>query len=164
MPTLHSDVYKYKGPSTREEVLLAVMDANLNELKGEEDRLPDLRKKWVESAADILTGAPPHLPPLREVNHKISLIDENKWYNYHFPRCPDSLKPELVKKIQRYKNAGWWEETNVSQAAPILCVPKKTGRLRTVVDGRKRNDNTEKDVMPFPDQEQIWMDVAKGKY
>jgi len=98
------------------------------------------------------------------VNHKISLIDENKRYNYHLPRCPDSLKPELVEKIQRYKNAGWWEETNVSQAAPMLCVPKKSGKLRTVIDGHKRNDNTEKDVTPFPNQEQIRMDVAKGKY
>jgi hypothetical protein len=94
------------------------------------------------------------------VNHKISLIDENKRYNYHLPRCPDSLKLELTEKIQHYKNAGWWEETNVSQAAPMLCVPKKSGKLRTVIDGRKRNDNTEKDVTPFPDQEQIRMDVA----
>src|SRR6267154_2771057 len=164
VPTLHSDTYKYKGPTAREEVLLAVMDAHLNEMKEEEDKLPDLQKKWVESAADILTGAPPHLPLLREVNHKISLIDENKRYNYHLPRCPDSFKPELTEKIQRYKNVGWWEETNVSQAAPMLCVPKKSGKLRTVIDGRKRNDNTEKDVTPFPDQEQIRMDVARGKY
>ena len=113
---------------------------------------------------DILTGTPLRLPPFREVNHKIPLKDENKQYCYHLPRCPDSLKPELTNKIQRYKNAGWWEETNVSQAAPMMCVPKKSGKLRTVIDCRKRNDNTEKDVTPFPDQEQICMDVARGKY
>src|ERR1700676_2400417 len=28
----------------------------------------------------------------------------------------------------------------------------------------KKNDNTEKDVMPFPDQEQIRHDVARAKY
>src|SRR6267154_2019962 len=39
VPTLHSDTYKYKGPTAREEVLLAVMDAHLNEMK-EEDELP----------------------------------------------------------------------------------------------------------------------------
>ena len=64
VPTLHSNLFKYKGPSQKEEVLLAVMDANLNELKEGEKQLPDLCEKWVESAADILTGAPPHLPPL----------------------------------------------------------------------------------------------------
>jgi hypothetical protein len=65
-----------------------------------------------------------------------------------------------MDKIQCYKDTGWWEETNVSQAAPMLCVLKKLGRLHTVIDGRKRNNNTEKDVTPFPDQEQIHMDVA----
>ena len=164
VPTLHSDLYKYKGPSREEEVLLAVMDANLNELKAEEEQLPDLRKKWVESAADILTGAPPHLPPLREVNHKIPLKDDNMRYTYHLPRCPDAMKTQLSDKIQRYTNAGWWEESNVPQAAPMLCVPKKSGKLRTVIDARKRNENTEKDVTPFPDQEQIRNDVARAKY
>src|ERR1700722_2360862 len=37
-------------------------------------------------------------------------------------------------------------------------------KLLTVIDGRKRNENTEKDVTPFPDQEQIRNDVARGKY
>src|ERR1700742_2549188 len=165
-PTLHSDNYKFRGMTQQQEVLLAAMDAQLNELNKEEQELPDLRAKWVESASDILTGAPPRLPPFREVNHKIPLIDENKRYNYHLPRCPDALKTQLSDKIQRYTKAGWWEETNVPQAAPMLCVLKKstTPKLRTVIDGRKRNDNTVKDVMPFPDQEEIRNNVARAKY
>jgi hypothetical protein len=74
------------------------------------------------------------------------------------------MKTQLIDKIQRYKNTGWWEETNVSQAAPMLCVPKKSGKLCTVIDSKKKNDNTEKDVTPFPDQEEIRMDVAHRKY
>jgi hypothetical protein len=42
VPTLHSDTRKYTGPSQKEEVMLAVMDAHLNELKEEEQVLPDL--------------------------------------------------------------------------------------------------------------------------
>jgi hypothetical protein len=134
VPTLHSNSFKYHGPSQKEEVMLAAMDAHLNELKEEEKLLPDLRKQWVESAADILTGVPSELPPFREVNHKITLIDENKRYNYHLPRCPDALKTQLTDKIRTYKAAGWWEERNVSQAAPMLCVYKKDGaKLRTVI-------------------------------
>ena len=52
----------------------------------------------------------------------------------------------------------------VYQAAPLLCVAKKNSKLRTVVDTRKRNDNTHKDIIPFPDQDQIWMDIAHTKY
>jgi hypothetical protein len=71
----------------------------------------------------------------------------------------------LIDKIQTYKDAGWWEETNVSQAAPMLCVYKKDGvKLHTVIDNRKCNNNTEKGLTPFPDQEQIRNDVARGKY
>jgi hypothetical protein len=128
---------KYKGLSQNEEVLLAVMDANLNELKEEEDALPDLHKKWMQDAADILRGAPERLPPMREVNHKIPLIDENMRYNYHLLCCPNTLKPQLSEKIQRYTRSSWWEEANVSQAAPMLCLPKKSGRLHMVIDARK---------------------------
>ena len=109
-------------------------------------------------------GAPPELPPLWEVNHRIPLIDEGKRYTYHLPRCPDSLWEQLSDKIRQYMGAGWWEMKSTPQAAPMLCIPKKNGKLRTVVDCRQRNDNTVKDVMPFPDQDQIRMDVARAKY
>ena len=136
VPTLHSDNYKYQGPSPKKEVLLAAMDANINELKKGDEDLPELHKKWVEAAANILTGAPLHLPSLWEVNHKIPIIDENKQYDYHLLWCPESLKTQQIDKIQTYKNVGWWEETNVSQAAPMLCVFKKDSvKLCTVIDG-----------------------------
>jgi len=43
-------------------------------------------------------------------------------------------------------------------------VAKKTGKIRTVVDARQRNDNTIKDVTPLPDQELIREDVAWARY
>ena len=69
-----------------------------------------------------------------------------------------------MDKIDRYLRAGWWEEKNVPQASPLLCIPKKDGRLRTVVDCRERNLNTVKDLTPFPDQDMIRNDVARAPY
>jgi hypothetical protein len=109
----------------------------------------------MKSNEDIMNGAPEWLPPLREVNHRIPIMDENKRYKYHSPRCPDFLKPELIEKIARYTCAGWWEPIQVDQAAPMLCVHKKTMALRTIVDGRQCNENTLKDVTPLPDQDLI---------
>lgn len=126
--------------------------------------IPRLKEQWIEKYSDILGPIPLELPPLREVNHHIPLINEDMRYNFHLPRCPEALETELREKTNRYLSAGWWEMKAVSQAAPLLCVPKKSGKLRTVVDGRKRNDNTYKDVTPFPDQDQIRMDVARGNY
>ena len=45
----------------------------------------------------------------------------------------------------------------------MLCVKKKMNKLRTVVDGRQRNDNTIRDVTPLPDQDIIRLDVARAK-
>ena len=53
----------------------------------------------------------------------------------------------------------------VRQAILMLCVSKKTpGVLRTVFDLRQQNENTIKDVMPFPDQDTIRHDMAHARY
>jgi hypothetical protein len=108
--------------------------------------IPQLCEEWMKSNEDIMNRAPERLPPLREVNHRIPIMDENKRYKYHSPRCLDFLKPGLIEKIAQYTHAGWWEPIQVDQAAPMLCIHKKTMALRTVVDRRQRNENTIKDA------------------
>ena len=126
--------------------------------------IPRLRQHWLDEFADILGGVPDKLPPLRVINHTIPLIDPEKRYRYYMPRCPDSLRGQLAEKIDRYMRAGWWEPKTVSQAAPMLCIPKKDGKLRTTIDCRERNSNTIKDVTPLPDQDRIRMQVAGAKF
>ena len=91
-------------------------------------------------------------------------MDKKKCHQYRLPKCPKALKTKLLEKIERYTTAGWWVPSQTDQAAPLLCIYKKDGGLRTVVDLRQRNDNTVKDVTPFPDQEQIRHDVARARY
>ena len=151
-----------------EEKHVRAMDINANKGSRESPREPIdfqwLREQWFVEYADIFNRVPLELPPLREINHWIPLIDDGKRYYYHLPRCPDAMKLQLMEKLQQYVGAGWWILKAVPQAAPLLCIPKKSGKLRTVVDCRQRNDNTVKDVTPFPDQDQIRMDVARAKF
>jgi hypothetical protein len=126
--------------------------------------IPRLRALILAEFAEILTEPPPHLPPLRDINHTIPLYDDNKRYNYHPPRCAEALQPQLRAKIARYTEAGWWVPVASESAPPMLCIPKKDGTLRTVVDCRQRNDNTVKDLTPFPDQDQVRHAVARAKY
>lgn len=128
------------------------------------DEFTHLRDHWRHDYADIMNGTKEELPPWREVNHEIHLIDPNKQYHYYLPRCPNSLREEFHEKINQYVNAGWWEPRAVSKAAPMLCIRKKDAKLRTVVDARQRNDNMVKDVTPLPDQEIIREDVARAKF
>lgn len=130
----------------------------------EKEEIDRLRKEWYDSTKDIICPPPSRLPKKRAINHRIPLIDEQRAERYHMPRCPEALRGELRDKITRYSENGWWVERPVPQAPPLLCIPKKNNKLRTVVDCRKRNDNTVKDLTPFPDQDQIRMDVAKAKY
>ena len=50
------------------------------------------------------------------------------------------------------------------QVVPMLCIPKKNGKLHTVFDLREQNDNTVKDMTLFPDQDIIHNDMARAAY
>ncbi|KAG6896337.1 hypothetical protein C0992_008925, partial [Termitomyces sp. T32_za158] len=95
-----------------------------------------------EEFADLLNGTKEELPPWREVNHKINFIDENKVYKYHLLRCLMALQQQLRDKTNQYLQAQWWEAQPASQAAPLLCIPKKDGTLRTALDACQHNENT----------------------
>ncbi|KAF8222097.1 hypothetical protein L208DRAFT_1324353 [Tricholoma matsutake] len=116
--------------------------------------IPHLRKEWIAACEDILQG-PKRPPPMREINHQIPLMDEGKQYNYHLPCCLDLMRQPLAEKINKYCPAGWWQLVQAEQAAPMLVVPKKNGAIQTVVNTKRWNDNTVKNVTPFPDQDLI---------
>ncbi|KAG6894352.1 hypothetical protein C0992_006480 [Termitomyces sp. T32_za158] len=99
-----------------------------------EEDIPRLHQQWQQEFADIVNGTKPELPPWREVNHEINLIDKTKQYKYHLPRCPRALQEQLWDKTNRYINAKWWEPRPAMQAAPLLCIPKKDGTLQTALD------------------------------
>ena len=50
------------------------------------------------------------------------------------------------------------------QATPMLCIPKKNSTLRNVFDLRQQNNNTWKDVTPFPEQDAIRHDIACAQF
>jgi hypothetical protein len=108
---------------------------------------------------------PLKLPPLREINHDIKFVDEEKKISHYWACCLEALKPQLLDKIQMYIRTNWWYKGVAEDAPPMLCLFKKDKeKLRTVIDLRKRNNNTVKDLTPFPDQDEIREAVARGKY
>ncbi|KZV87553.1 hypothetical protein EXIGLDRAFT_620526, partial [Exidia glandulosa HHB12029] len=73
---------------------------------------------------DLIGPIPAKLPPLREVNHSINFVDTKITYPVRRAKCPDALKPQLLAKIERYMDAGWWAPTVSQSAPPLLCIPK----------------------------------------
>ncbi|KIK16760.1 hypothetical protein PISMIDRAFT_82931, partial [Pisolithus microcarpus 441] len=88
------------------------MLAHMKPWKYSDKDIPHLREELYKKYEHHMKGVVPKMPPLREVNHHIPLIDEGMHYTYHLPCCLDLLKPQLVEKIQLYMKAGWWERAS----------------------------------------------------
>ena len=132
-----------------------------------ESDVPQLREGWAQECQKMFVSQPDELPPLKEINHRIQLIDGARTYHHRQPRCPDAFKPALMAKIECYMSAGWWVPITASRATPMLCIPKSAknlNELRTVFDLREQNANTHKDLTPMPDQDAIRHAVAKAQY
>ena len=57
-------------------------------------------------------------------------------------------------------NAVYTKEKQHIKNCINAVLPKKNSTLRTVFDLRQQNENTWKDVTPFPDQDAICHDIA----
>jgi hypothetical protein len=75
------------------------------------DEIPCLRDQWKEKYADLFGSIPLELPPFREVNHEINLVDPDKRIHDCLPKCPENYRAELSEKFQRYTTTGWWIPT-----------------------------------------------------
>ena len=129
-----------------------------------DDDIPQLCRSWDDNITDLVSGIPLKLLPIQEVNHNINLIDPKKCIHYRLPKCPEHFCEELSQKIERYTTAQWWIPAVAHQAVPMLCIPKKNSKLHTVFDLREQNNNTVKDMTPFPDQDIICNDMARAAY
>ena len=129
-----------------------------------DDDIPQLCRSWDDNITDLVSGIPLKLLPIWEVNHEINLIDPEKHIHYRLLKCPEHFHEELSQKIERYTTAQWWIPAVAHQAVPMLCIPKKNGKLCTVFDLQEQNDNMVKDMTPFPDQDIIHNDMARVAY
>nr|VWO95354.1 Uncharacterized protein [Ganoderma boninense] len=135
-----------------------------------DDELEKLRDELRRDADDLCQdGARAALPPIRDVNHAIPLIDEKKVYSWRPSKCPDALRTLWHEKKKAYLESGRWKLASGTNASPMLMIPKPARedgilRLRTVVDKRQQNANTQKLTAPLPDIDGILRNVVKHKY
>ena len=126
--------------------------------------IPQLCEEIAERYSNWLGPLPLKLPPISEVSHEILLIDESKQLKHRLPKCPEVFCSELTQKVKWYTTAGWWVPVAAKQAMPMLCIPKKNDMPCTVFDLQQQNENTCKDVTPFPNQDAIPHDIAQGNF
>lgn len=146
--------------------------AQVLELKGsspETATLEAYREELRQYAKDICKEAiETPLPPLRDINHVIPLVDEGRVFTWHQSRCPEALRPLWRAKRDDYIRTGRWEFYSGTNAVPMIMMKKATKdgslRLRTVLDTRERNKNTRKLASPLPDIETMLRAVSSHPY
>ncbi len=68
------------------------------------------------------------LPPLREINHAIPLIDPDKIYPWRPSRCPEMFREQWDLKRRAYIETGRWKVTTASNTVPMLLIRKRVQR------------------------------------
>jgi hypothetical protein len=111
-----------------------------------------------------MAPAPEVLPPFWEVNHRINFIDLNKRYHERHMTCPQALEQQLREKALWYECTGWWVRRPAVMVCPLLCLAKKDGTLRTIIDMWNCNANMILNVTPMPDMRSIMDSLARNTY
>lgn len=99
------------------------------------------------------------LPPFRDINYRI-LADESKIYPREPSKHPEIFRSQWAEKRDTYLKSGRRKNTSSGNTVPImmLLIPEsKTSspQLRTVIDLRKRDQNTHRLMSPLPDMNGI---------
>ncbi|KAE8665117.1 cytochrome P450 78A7-like [Hibiscus syriacus] len=96
------------------------------------------------------TELPKHLPPKREVDHKIELVENAK----PPARAPYRMAPleleEMRKQLKDLLDAGYIRPSKSPYGAPVLFQMKHDGSLRMCIDYRALNKLTVKNKYPIP--------------
>ena len=140
----------------------------VNTVSIEDQRVEEAQEELRRYAAPLCKEmADTALPPLRDINHTIPLIDEDKAYQWRPSRCPEMFREQWSEKRDAYIKTGRWKVTSARNTVPMLLIPKpgtKPLQLRTVVDLRERNSNTRKLTSPLPDMEGMLRRVASKPF
>ena len=104
----------------------------------------------IETMVERAKRCNPKLGYIREFEHKIILSDETSFGHKSYA-VPISLESDLrdeIRKLLEMKVIVYSDSQWISPAFPIL---KKNGKIRLIIDYRKLNSLTVKDVFPIPE-------------
>lgn len=114
------------------------------------DAAPDPEVKALLSRYEDVFAAITSLPPEREANHTIPLVEGARPVARPLYRLSPNELEEVERQVTALLNADMIRPSTSPWAAPILFVGKKDGTLRMVVDYRGLNAVTVKNRYPLP--------------
>ncbi|KAF8751562.1 hypothetical protein RHS01_08343 [Rhizoctonia solani] len=127
------------------------------------DPMADLPSQYHEFARVFGEEEFKVLPPHREYNIAIDLVPDAKLSPGPIYGMTDAESKALKQHIEEELATGKIRPSTSSAGAPVMFVKKADGSLRLVVDYRKLNDVTHKNVYPLPRQDDLMAKLRHAK-
>ncbi|QRW22121.1 Retrotransposable element Tf2 protein [Rhizoctonia solani] len=127
------------------------------------DPLADLPPQYHEFARVFGKEEFKVLPPHWEYDIAIDLLPDAKLSPGPIYRMTDAESKALKQHIDKELATGKIRPSTSSAGAPVMFVKKADGSLRLVVDYRKLNDVTHKNVYPLPRQDDLMAKLRNAK-
>ena len=155
---------KYPDPPA----LYATVEANY-EHDDREERKPfpgsRLANKLLRDYRDVFPDdLPKHLPPKRDIDHKIELVPGAQPPSLPMYKMSPLENDELNKQLTDLVDHGFIQPSKSPFGAPVLFVKKKDGTFRMCIDYRGLNKVTIKNGYPLPRVEELFDRLQGAKY
>ncbi|OMO94502.1 reverse transcriptase [Corchorus capsularis] len=111
---------------------------------------------------EFIFETPTTLPPSREHDHRIPLIDEQQTVKLKPYRYPAFQKDEIERLISEMLQTGVIRNSTSAFASPVELVKKKDGSWRLCIDYRQLNKLTMKDRFPIPLVEELLDELSQA--
>ncbi|KAF8752476.1 hypothetical protein RHS01_07693 [Rhizoctonia solani] len=134
-----------------------------SEEEADPDPLADLPPQYHEFAKVFGEEEFKVLPPHREYDIAIDLVPDAKLSPGPIYGMTDAESRALKQHIDEELATGKIRPSTSSAGAPVMFVKKADGSLRLVVDYRKLNDVTHKNVYPLPRQDDLMAKLRHAK-
>src|SRR5260370_14494301 len=97
-----------------------------------------------------MAPAPETLPPFREVNHRINIINSKAQYMERHPTCPQALEGQLREKLTRYERVLWRGLREPSPLIPFLLNANKIKYTTSAIHTSRGKFNNIIIINPIP--------------
>ena len=115
----------------------------------------------VKKISDIFSKSEWDIGKCDVTRHRVEVEPGSKLVKFPTRRMPLHYKEDLQKKIDVFREKVLITPCHSPYSAPAMLVPKKSGKLRLVIDYRQLNKQTIKSTWPIPSKEEIF-DMLEG--